>query len=243
MKKYTTILYAILFLAGSLTNAQTIKRNQKPKTEQSQNDNNPKKTNKTPSKSSKADNQRSNSSASSKKNKNKKADTPQSDRGSKPSRPNPGSSSSQTSVPTTRSTEPKTYKVTFYCNVPDADMYIDGKEYGHPKGTHSLNTGSYQVKLVAEGYDDYTTNIEVNAGSTSFDFRMTRIRNEDVAFTCNVQNAQLFVDGHYLGNANGKYQITANNHLIRVKSEGYQERIIYFDASSTSTLNIELSPE
>ena len=122
-------------------------------------------------------------------------------------------------------------------------MYIDGKDYGHPKGTHSLHTGSYQLKLVAEGYDDYTTNIQVNAGSTSFDFRMTKTRYEDVTFTCNVQNAQVFVDGHYLGNANGKYQITASNHLIRVKSEGYQERIIYFDASSNSTLNIELSPE
>lgn len=242
MKKSIIILFSMLLLAGSMTNAQTIKRS-KQKTEQTQNNNNPKKTNKTPSKSSKVDNQKPNNSSSSKKSKSQKANTPPSDRGAKPSRSNSGASSSQSSVPTTRSTEPKTYKVTFSCNVPDADMYIDGKDYGHPKGTQSLNTGSYQVKLVAEGYDDYTTNIQVNAGSTSFDFRMTRIRYENVAFTCNVQNAQLFVDGHNLGNANGIYQITASNHLIRVKSEGYQERIIYFDASSTSTLNIELSPE
>lgn len=230
----------MLLLAGGLTNAQTIMRS-KQKTDQTQTNNNPKKSNKTPSKSSKPDNQKPNNSASSKKNKSKKADTSPSDQGSKPSRPNPGSSSSQSSVPTTRSTEPKNYNVTFYCNVPDAEMYIDGKDYGHPKGILSLNTGSYQVKLVAEGYDDYTTNIQVNAGSTSFDFSMTRIRYEDVTFTCNVQDAQLFVDGHYLGNANGKYQITASNHLIRVKSEGYQERIIYFDAGSSNNLNIELS--
>lgn len=227
----------MLLIVGSMTNAQTIKRS-KQKTEQTPKNNDSKKTNKIPSKPSNADNPKSKSPSSSKKSKSQKANTPPSDWGSKPSRSNSGASSSLSSVPT----EPKTYKVTFSCNVPYADMYIDGKDYGHPKGTHSLHTGSYQVKLVAEGYDDYTTNIQVNAGSTSFDFRMTRIRYEDVTFTCNVQNAQLFVDGHYLGNANGKYQITASNHLIRVKSEGYQERIIYFDASSSNNLDIELSP-
>jgi cytoskeletal protein RodZ len=232
----------MLLLIGGLTNAQTIKRS-KQKTEQTTKNNDSKNTNKIPSKPSNADSSKSKSPSSSKKSKSRKADTSPSDRESKPSRSNSGSLSSQSSIPTNSSTEPNTYKVTISCNVPDADLYIDDKDYGHPKGTHSLNAGSHQVKLVSEGYDDYTTNIQVNAGSTSFDFRMTRIRYENVAFTCNVQNAQLFVDGHNLGNANGIYQITASNHLIRVKSDGYQERIIYFDASSNSTLNIELSPE
>lgn len=225
MKKTIYIIFMMLLVSGNLLLAQNpIKRNQKPKTEKPKTE---------LSKTQSGNN-------SSKKKKPQKTESslrPQSS-----SRSGSLSSSSQSSS-TIRSAETKAYNVKFTCNVPYADMYIDGKDYGHPKGTHSLHTGSYQVKLVAEGYDDYTTNIQVNAGSTSFDFRMTRIRYEDVAFTCNVQNAQLFVDGHYLGNANGKYQITASNHLIRVKSEGYQERIIYFDANSTSTLNIELSPE
>lgn len=65
----------------------------------------------------------------------------------------------------------------------------------------------------------------------------------NVTFSCNVQNAQLFVDGHNLGKANGKYRLTASNHLIRVKSDGYQERIIFFDASCTHNMEIELLPE
>ena len=218
MKKNIIILFSVLTLAGSLTNSQTIKRNQKPKTEltKTQSGNN-----------------------SSKKKKPQKTESSSRPQSSSRSGSLPSSSQSSSTI---RPAEPRAHNVKFTCNVPDADMYIDGKDYGHPKGTHSLHTGSYQVKLVAEGYDDYTTNIQVNAGSTKFDFRMTKTRYEDVAFTCNVQNAQLFVDGHYLGNANGKYQITASNHLIRVKSEGYQERIIYFDASSTNNLDIELSP-
>ena len=234
MKKYIIILLSILLLVGIIAKAQNpIRRNQKPKTEKV-------KTEKTKTEKTKSKPQMQDGNNSTKKKKPQKTET--SSRSHSSSSRSNSTASSQSAQTDTYPAMPTSYKVTFYCNVPDADMYIDGKDYGHPKGTHSLHTGSYQVKLVAEGYDDYTTNIQVNAGSTKFDFRMTKTRYEDVAFTCNVQNAQLFVDGHYLGNANGKYQITASNHLIRVKSEGYQERIIYFDASSTNNLDIELSP-
>lgn len=235
MRKNIYILFTMLLISGIVASAQSpIKHGQKTKTEKV-------KTEKPKTEKPKSKPQIQEGKNSTKKKKSQKTERPSRSHSSS-SRSN-STASSQSVQTNTYPAVPTSYKVTFYCNVPDADMYIDGKDYGHPKGTHSLNTGSYQVKLVAEGYDDYITNIQVNAGSTSFDFRMTRIRYEDVAFTCNVQNAQLFVDGHYLGNANGKYQITASNHLIRVKSEGYQERIIYFDASSNSTLNIELSPE
>ena len=70
--------------------------------------------------------------------------------------------------------EPTALDVAFSCNVNEADMYIDGNEYGRPKGTRTLKTGDHQVKLVAEGYEDYTTTIHVAAGSTSFDFKMTK---------------------------------------------------------------------
>lgn len=234
MKKYIIILLSILLLVGIIANAQNpIRRNQKPKTEKV-------KTEKTKTEKTKSKPQMQDGNNSTKKKKPQKTET--SSKSHSSSSQSNSTASSQSAQTDTYPAVPASIKVTFSCNVPDADMYIDDKEYGHPKGTHSLHTGSYQVKLVAEGYDDYTTNIQVNAGSTSFDFRMTRIRYENVTFTCNVQNAQLFVDGHNLGNANGIYQITASNHLIRVKSDGYQERIIYFDASSSDNLNIELSP-
>ena len=239
MKKYIIILLSMLLLAGSLTNAQTIKRS-KQNTEQTQKSNNPTKSRTNTTKSSKAENPKSNNSSSTKKHQSQKANITPSDRSSSSS--SSGSSSSRSTSRGGISVEPSTYDVTFSCNVPGADMYIDGKDYGHPKGTRSLKKGNYEVKLVADGYEEYTGTIQVSAGNTSFNFKMTRIKYEDVTFTCNVQNAQLFVDGQNLGNANGKYKLTASNHLIRVKSDGYQERIIYFDASSTSTLNIELSP-
>ena len=118
--------------------------------------------------------QRQNSSTSSKKKKTQKADS-----SSKPSSRSSSSSSSSRSstqeLPDRVTTaEPTALDVTFSCNVNEAAMYIDGNEYGRPKGTRTLKTGDHIVKLVAEGYEDYTTTINVAAGNTSFDFKMTK---------------------------------------------------------------------
>ena len=160
MKKYIIILFSILLLAGSLTNAQTIKRSkQKTKTEQPKTHN---------------------SSTSTRDKKTQKA---------KPSSSRPLQSA-------TRSTEPTAYDVTFTCNVSNADMYIDDNDYGKPNGTRTLKTGSHQVKLVAEGYDDLTMTIQVNAESTSFDFKMTK--ESYVAKTININGVSfdmVFVEG------------------------------------------------
>lgn len=156
MKKYIIILFSMLLLAGSVTNAQTIKRS-KQKTEQAAKpkpNSDSKKRSKTSSKSTKIDNKMSNSSTPPRVKVTQKSERP----------------------PQTHSFDEQTaYDVTFSCNVPDAEMYIDGNEYGHPKGIRTLKTGSHQVKLIAEGYEDYTTTIRVNAGNTSFDFVMTRV--------------------------------------------------------------------
>ena len=158
MKKYIIIFFSLLLLAGSLTNAQTIKRSkqktEKPKTEKP----------KTEKPKSKPQTQESNNLP--KKKKSQKIETPSRSQ---------SSSTSHSSVSASRSPEPTAYDVTFSCNIPDADMFIDGNEYGHPKGTRTLKTGSHQVRLIAEGYEDYTTTIRVNADNTSFNFTMTRV--------------------------------------------------------------------
>ena len=85
------------------------------------------------------------------------------------------SSSSQSTTPNSRPAEPAAYDVKFSCNVPYAKMYIDGDNYGHVNGTYTLLTGSHRVKLVANGYEDYQTTIQVRAGSTSFNFNMSKL--------------------------------------------------------------------
>ena len=91
-----------------------------------------------------------------------------------------------------RPAELTAYDVTFSCNVSDADMFIDGNDYGHPIGTRTLKIGSHQVVLVAQGYEDYTDTIQVKSGITSFDFKMTRVISTVVQ---QVINDMVFVEG------------------------------------------------
>ena len=88
---------------------------------------------------------------------------------------NDNQSGSSSSMNQTIQAEPGAFDVTFSCNVANADMYIDGNEYGHPRGTRTLKTGSHHVQLVAEGYEDLTMTINVDSDSTSFNFKMSRV--------------------------------------------------------------------
>ena len=156
MKKLITILIVIILVVAYTATAQiqrgSKKQEAKPKTEKTtkkKENNKPKKQPATKS------NQKSSKQSSSTPNANK-------------------SSSSQTNVATARPTELTAYDVKFSCNVNEATIYIDGSDYGRPNGMHTLKTGNHQVKLVAEGYEDYTTTINIVSGNTMFDFKMTR---------------------------------------------------------------------
>lgn len=103
------------------------------------------------------------------------------------------SGSSSSSLDQALQAEPTAYDVAFSCNVAEAEMYIDGNEYGHPKGTRTLKNGIHQVKVVADGYIDYTATINVKADNTNFVFNMAA---KVETFTINgVSFDMVWVDG------------------------------------------------
>lgn len=67
------------------------------------------------------------------------------------------------------------YDVTFKCNVSSASLYIDGNANGNAGGTRFLKTGSHRIKVTANGYEDYTTSIQVSKSNTSFSFQLTAL--------------------------------------------------------------------
>ena len=69
------------------------------------------------------------------------------------------------------------YDVTFTCNVPSATMMIDGVANGTASGSRFLKTGSHTVKLVADGYEDYSQSITVNSQHKAFTLTMTEKKN------------------------------------------------------------------
>lgn len=63
--------------------------------------------------------------------------------------------------------------VSFKCNVPDADLYIDGKKVGKASGTHKLKPGDYNISASAPSYDAFQGVIKVDQATTSYSFYMT----------------------------------------------------------------------
>ena len=67
----------------------------------------------------------------------------------------------------------KYYDVTFNCNAPDADLYIDGNFVGDANIIWTLKAGSHAVKVVTDYYNDYSTTVKVSSSNKSFDLNLT----------------------------------------------------------------------
>ena len=87
------------------------------------------------------------------------------------------------------------YDVTFTCNVPSATMLIDGMANGTASGSRFLKTGSHTVKLVADGYEDFSQSITVNSKQRSFTLAMTEKKNVMPSVLQNLINNMIYVEG------------------------------------------------
>lgn len=62
--------------------------------------------------------------------------------------------------------EDPVYEVLFDCNVPSADLYIDGKLEGSVKGTRKLKSGYHRIDIKANDFEDYFELIDVESTKT-----------------------------------------------------------------------------
>ena len=129
---------------------------------------------------------------------------------------------------------PTAYDVRFNCNATDAMVYVDGKKLGTVNRSYSVPTGRHDVKLVAEGYEPYTTTITVNA-EKNVDFKMEKSE-FDVLISSNVQKATITVDGEELDNPGDIIKMKPGNHSVKIVSSGYNDTtaVISVDESHTS---------
>ena len=64
------------------------------------------------------------------------------------------------------------YDVTFTCNVPTANLSIDGIASGTASGKRFLKTGQHSINITSEAHEDYTQNIIVDRQHCTFDFTL-----------------------------------------------------------------------
>ena len=57
---------------------------------------------------------------------------------------------------------PRTHSLRISANVRGAQVFIDNRSYGNAPARAELRPGRYRIKVVARGYDDYETTIDLN---------------------------------------------------------------------------------
>ena len=64
-------------------------------------------------------------------------------------------------------------EVRFLCNVPDADLFIDGNRVGKADGVHQLKYGTFAVKATAPSHEPFRGTIVVNEMTNSYSIYLT----------------------------------------------------------------------
>ena len=77
-------------------------------------------------------------------------------------------------------------EIQFTCNVPNAQLEIDGQKVGSATGTYHLTYGNHSLKVTATDYQDYTYTLNVSqSGSRSHSITMQAMRKDEETFTVN----------------------------------------------------------
>lgn len=134
--------------------------------------------------------------------------------------------------------------------VPDkASVYVDGTYYGKTPLTVTLYPGGHTVLVRLAGYNDYSTNIMVNAGQSQ-QISVTLSTAIYGSITVNsVPGAKVYMDSTSIGTTNsaGVFQqtgITSGNHLFKVTASGYYDwmNTIYVQANTVTSIPATLTP-
>ena len=107
-------------------------------------------------------------------------------------------------------------------NVP-ATFYIDDKLIGAtPMYYADLTLGEHTVRIVAEGYSDYTETIQVEEDDL-IQVKGILETEQGVVFKCNVPDADLYFDGKKVGKAQGKYNMKLGEYAVRATAPSHED--------------------
>lgn len=145
------------------------------------------------------------------------------------------------------------------CSEMGADVYINNKLYTKtsPNMKVQLPPAVYNIKIVKDGFVDFSANTTVKASRTDNVLSANLIPLQPAAapapgpgkgiipsfmvrISCNAQGAQVFVDGALAGTAPGDVQVKLGKHELRVSAPGYLDSIQTLDMKAAIAINVNL---
>lgn len=141
--------------------------------------------------------------------------------------------------------------VTIASNVPKSDVYIDDKNIGSvgtTPWTQQLKPGKHTFWISKEGYDEYTTTVDIVPGDTKS--VMGTIKGTPVGKIAvtgfGIEDSQIFVDGKLLCERGPCLRsVPQGDHVVLVTREGYKpyERRITIETKAETQIKVTLAPK
>lgn len=124
----------------------------------------------------------------------------------------------------------------FTLNPSGAKLYIDGEKVD-PAEPVTLEYGIHQLIVRANGYQTITTYIRVAQPSGGLDITLDAVEDDDEedqeekdklaqykVFVDAPENAEVYLDGNYVGIAPMSFAKSAGSHIITLRRSGYETR-------------------
>lgn len=141
--------------------------------------------------------------------------------------------------------------VTIASNVPKSDVFIDDKNIGTvgtTPWTQQLKPGKHTFWISKEGYDEYTTTVDIVPGDTKS--IMGTIKGTPVGKIAvtgfGIEDSQIFVDGKLLCERGPCLRsVPQGDHVVLVSREGFKpyERRITIEAKAETQIKVTLAPK
>ena len=102
----------------------------------------------------------------------------------------------------------------------NAMVYVDGKEIGTTPGIFkNILIGKREVTIKKVGYSPVINKVTVEEGKLK-EVTATLPSGKDVKFIANKAGASLYIDGNYIGSANGTYPVSYGTHKVEYHASG-----------------------
>ncbi len=138
--------------------------------------------------------------------------------------------------------------ISFTSSPSGAAVYLDGSFVGYTPMTFGTTPGNHDVRIEADGYDAFTSRVNVRAGATqNVNANLNRVqRAGTIAFNSAPSGAEVYVDGRYVGTTpTGAIRFDEGRYQARFEIPGYDASTVTFDvrAGENRTVSAQLTAQ
>ncbi|QDA31598.1 PEGA domain-containing protein [Thermococcus indicus] len=126
-----------------------------------------------------------------------------------------------------------------------AEVYLNGRLIGQtPIENYQVDPGTYEVKIIKEGYQDYTTTVTLDAGESKTISATLTPTFGYLTIYSSPSGAEVYLNGTYIGTTPVEnHKLDVGTYEIEIKKESYSQytQKVTINPGETTTLNVNLN--